>query len=114
MKAYNIATAANVQQLIEQVNLRADEGWEPFGNPFMDNAGSMCQAMIKEVQDGLTATDTYNAWTEENLGDDITIDEQTSKEGKAELDLRNERDKSSGDKDIEDDTFGFIKTGLDG
>ncbi len=77
MKAYNIAASSNIQVLTKQVNLRADEGWELCGNTFIETEnGLMCQWMVKEVQEGLIATDVYNAWKDDNIEEESFDDSE--------------------------------------
>ena len=81
MKAYDIAAVSDIKSLIVEVNLRADEGWELFGTMFISNNGLMCQWMMKEVPEGLTATDVYKAWSPDDLDDEEDESEDDSPQG---------------------------------
>ncbi len=42
---YELVSAGTSEQLAEKVNEKIDEGWQPFGSPFI-HGGNILQAMV--------------------------------------------------------------------
>ena len=43
---YDIAVEADVQALAQGVRRQMQKGWKPYGPPFLDRTGSLCQALV--------------------------------------------------------------------
>lgn len=71
MKFYKLAMAGDAIDLEEEVNTMIDQGFEPFGSPFVGHDERYYQAMLREYPEGKTASETYADYIEEYFSSEV-------------------------------------------
>lgn len=86
---YDIAVEADVQALAQGVRRQMQKGWKPYGPPFLDRTGSLCQALVitsapVPVDQPNTPLPGYDTWESHDIYPRDTWEEEVG-EGATQL-----------------------------